>query len=86
MPSYLIEAYLAAEPGRLEEARRRARRAAQLGEEVRYVRTTFVPRDETCFHLFEAPSSEALVEAVRLAELDHLRIVEAVETAGSTAN
>jgi hypothetical protein len=79
MPSYLIETYLAAEPSLLEEARRRAGRAAQLGEEVRYVRTTFVPRDETCFHLFEAPSSAVLGEAVRLAELDHVRIVEAVE-------
>jgi hypothetical protein len=85
MPSYLIEAYLAAEPSLLDEARRRARRAAQLSEEVRYVWTTFVPCDETCFHLFEAPSSEALAEAVRLAELDHLRIVEAVETAARTA-
>jgi hypothetical protein len=79
MPRYLIEAYLVAQPGLLEEARRRARRAAQLGDQVRYLRTTFVPRDETCFHLFDAPSSTVLGEAVRRAELDHLRIVEAVD-------
>jgi hypothetical protein len=47
---------------------------------VRYLRTTFVPRDETCFHFFDAPSPTVLGEAARLAELDHLRIVEAVET------
>ena len=80
MPRYLIEAYLAAEPGLLEEARRRAHWAAQLGDQVRYLRTTFVPRDETCFHFFDAPSPTVLGEAVRLAELDHVRIVEAVET------
>ena len=79
MPRYLIEAYLAAEPGLLEEARRRAQSTARLGEHVRYLRTTFVPRDETCFHVFDAPSSTALGAAARLAELDHLRIVEAVD-------
>jgi hypothetical protein len=79
VPRYLIEAYVTAQPGQLETARRRAHRAAQLGEHVRYLRTTFVPRDETCFHLFDAPSSAALGAATRLAELDHLRIVEAVE-------
>jgi hypothetical protein len=81
MPSYLIEAYLGVEPDLLEEARCRARRTAQLGEEVRYVRTTFIPRDETCFHIFEAPSSAVLAAAAGLAELDHLRIVEAVDAA-----
>jgi len=79
MPRYLIEAYLPAQPGLLEEARRRAHCTAELGEQVHYLRTTFVPRDETCFHVFDAPSSTALGEAVRLAELDHLRIVEAVD-------
>jgi hypothetical protein len=79
MPSYLVESYVPAQPGRLEEARRRAGRAADLGVGVRYVRTTFVPGDETCFHLFVAPSSTALADAARLAMLGHARIVEAVE-------
>ena len=80
MPSYLIESYLAATPSLLESARSKARRAAELGEDVRYLRTTFVPDDETCFHLFQAPSPAALDHAARRAELDHLRIVEAIET------
>lgn len=43
--------------------------------------TMFVPDDETCFHLFQAPSSAVLGQAARRAGLDHLRIVEAIETA-----
>ncbi len=80
MPSYLVEAYLAADPTALEEARARARRTAELVPAVRYLRTTFLPGDETCLHLFDAPSAEELGEAARRAELRHERIVEAVET------
>ena len=46
---------------------------------VRYVRTTLLPGDETCFHLFEAASHEAVAEACRLAGLEAPRIVPAVE-------
>ena len=57
--------------------------AAELeGAGVRYVRTTFLPGDETVLHLFEASSSEALVRAVRSAALPYDRILEAIE--GST--
>jgi Protein of unknown function (DUF4242) len=80
MPSYFVESYLPAQPRRLAEARARARRVAELGDGVRYVRTTFLPEEETCFHLFEAPSSAALGEAARRAQLGHTRIVEALET------
>jgi hypothetical protein len=79
MPSYLVESYLAAAPTQLEEARTRARRTAELGDGVRYLRTTFVPGDETCFHLFEAPSSDVLGSAAERAALGYARIVEAVE-------
>jgi hypothetical protein len=79
MPSYLVESYLAGPPTRLAQERARARCAAALGAGVRYLRTTYVPGDETCFHLFEAPSADALENAVRLAALGHARIVEAVE-------
>jgi hypothetical protein len=30
---------------------------------IRYVRTMFLPDDETCFHVFQAPSEEAVAEA-----------------------
>jgi len=79
MPSYLVESYLADSETALENARGRARRTAELGAGVRYVRTTFLPGDETILHLFEAPSADELDRAVRLAALDFEWIVEAVE-------
>jgi hypothetical protein len=84
MPSYLVEAYVAR--SRADDARGaalRARKAAEQlsreGTPVRYVRTTFLPEDETCFHLFEAPSAEAVGEVSRRAGLGWARIVPAVE-------
>lgn len=84
MPSYLVEAY-GAGPSAVDDARTRAQRAAELGDGVRYLRTTFLPSDEVILHLFEAPSVSALDEAGRRAALQFERIVEAVEgTADST--
>lgn len=81
MPSYLVEAYLAATPAALEAAREGARRTAEAGDGIEYVRTTFLPGDETILHLFEAPSAAALGEAGRRAALQFERVVEAVEGA-----
>jgi hypothetical protein len=77
MPSYLIESYAA--NGAVERERERARLAAELGDGIRYIRTTFLPGDETLLHLFEAPSVEALRSAGRRAALHYERIVEAQE-------
>jgi hypothetical protein len=84
VPSYLVEVYLPR--SRTDEARaagHRARAAAEelsrAGRRVRYVRTTFLPGDETCFHLFEAPSAEPVEEVSRRARLGGARIVLAVE-------
>jgi len=43
------------------------------------VRTTFLPEDETCFHIFEASSAEIVQEVVRRAGLRRSRIVPAIE-------
>jgi hypothetical protein len=80
MPSYVVESY-GAGTSAMEDARQRARLTAELGTGVRYVRTTFLPADETILHLFEAPSASALDEAGRRAALQFERIVEAVEDA-----
>jgi hypothetical protein len=61
------------------------RRAAELGPGIRYVRTTFLPGDETILHLFEAPSVEELEAAGRQAALSFERIVEAIEQATPAA-
>jgi uncharacterized protein DUF4242 len=85
MRSYLVETYVPR--SRAADAQAAGRRvesaAASLsgrGVVVRYVRTTLLPDDETCFHLVEAPSADAVRELCRLADLAHARIVGAVET------
>jgi hypothetical protein len=81
MPSYFVESYATGSESALHAARARARLTAELGSGVRYLRTTFLPGDEVVFHLFEAPSIEALDEAGQRAALPFERIVEAVEGA-----
>jgi hypothetical protein len=83
--SYLVESYLAATPDALDDAREAARRTEVVGEGIRYVRTMFLPGDQTVLHLFEAPSASALDEAGRRAALPFERIVEAVDGSPSHA-
>jgi hypothetical protein len=82
MISFLVETYTPAAVV-LAEIEERARRAAaelqQAGTPVRYVRSIFVPSDETCFHLFEALSAEAVRETSERAGLSPQRIVKAVQ-------
>jgi hypothetical protein len=84
MPSYLVETYVPR--GRvheLEAVGREIRAAiAELegeGVVVRYVRTTLLPDDETCFHVLEAASAGAVERVCRRAGLDRVRVVSAVE-------
>ncbi len=89
MPSYLVEAYLPraqAEEARAAGLRARvaAERLSREGVPVRYVRTTFLPDDETCFHLFEADSAAAVEEVSHRARLGRGRIVPAIEASRAT--
>ena len=84
MPSYVAEVYLMR--SNVHEARasgRRARDAAQAlareGVPIRYVRTTFLPDDEMCFHFFEAVAPADVEEVGRRAALGRTRIVRAIE-------
>jgi hypothetical protein len=82
MASYLVELYHPrSRADQLAQASARLRAAAaqvsREGTPVRYLRGLFLPEDETCFHLFEACSLEAVGEASRRAELAYDRIVEA---------
>jgi hypothetical protein len=88
MPSYLIETFLPREAADERVAReRRARSAAKeltrTGTSVHFDRTIHVPEDEICFFVFDAPSSRDAALAAQLAELGHLRVVEAVSFANS---
>jgi Protein of unknown function (DUF4242) len=84
MPSYVVEVYLPRSRDReARDSGRRAQTAAeQLAHEgvpIRYIRTTYLPDDETCFHLFEAPTAAAVEEASRRAALGRVRIASAIE-------
>jgi hypothetical protein len=78
MPTYFVESH--ATGSIVEDQRIRAQRAAQLVSSVRYIRTTFLPDDETLLHLFEATSRDELVRAAMGAGLDFDRIVDAIES------
>jgi hypothetical protein len=83
VPSYLIECYVPnAEASAAGGAARRARLVAEQlsrdGMSVRYLRTMFLPEDELCFHLFEADSSDVVVEVARRTEPGRFRLVSAV--------
>jgi hypothetical protein len=80
----MVEAYMPRSHAR--EARAAGSRARAVADElsregtrIRYVRTTFLPDDETCFHLFEADSAGAVEEVSRRAKLGRARVVPAVE-------
>jgi hypothetical protein len=46
---------------------------------IRYVRMTFLPGDETCFHVLVADTAETVAEVCRRAGLASPRIVPALE-------
>ena len=84
MPRYLVEVFVPrSQAQEAQAAGDRARVAAdQLSREdaaVRHVRTTFLPDDETCFHVFEAGSEEIVREVCQQAGFGSPRIVSVVE-------
>jgi hypothetical protein len=77
VPSYLVELYSPA--SRAAEVRAGVDRLTSGGGPVRHLRATFIPTDETCFHVLEAPSLDAARQALEQAAIDYERIVEATE-------
>lgn len=77
---FLVERYVKQadrqDPAALAKALRRSARAlTSEGEPVRYVRSIFLPGDETCLDLYVASSAEAVSEAVKRAGFSYDRIV-----------
>ena len=88
MPSYLVETYLARDGAGERAAReRRATSAAEAltsgALHIRYERSIYVPEDEICFFIFDAPSGRDAALAAERAELDPIRVVEAVPSVNS---
>ena len=91
MAEYLVELYVA--QGDQNVAQRHAESAEQAGAEltregrpVRCLRSIFVPEDETCFLLFDAPSADLVAEAVHRAGLRHEHISAATSTTVAAAS
>ncbi|MGH2492927.1 MAG: hypothetical protein ACRDF9_15635 [Candidatus Limnocylindria bacterium] len=82
MPSYLVETYLTRSGARERAVRElRARSAAeeltQTHTPVRFEHSIYVPEDEICFFVFDAPSARDAALAAQRAALDPIRVVEA---------
>ena len=89
MQGYVVEVYLP--QARARDAQITARRARAAAEElaldglpIRYLRTTFLPDDETCFHFFEASSLDVIEQAIGRAALGRARVVPAVDASRPT--
>jgi uncharacterized protein DUF4242 len=84
MPSFLAETYLP-RPGKArlrstQRARAAAKKLAEHGTRIRFVRSIYVPNDEICFLVFDAISADAVEDACKRAGLRFERVVEAVES------
>jgi hypothetical protein len=69
---------------KLADAARRATSAAQrlssADRQVQFVRATYIPEDEICFFVFDAPSGHDAALAATRAGLEPIRVVEAVSS------
>lgn len=82
MPVYMVERDL---PGiTMEQLADAQKKAIQMGKElsaegrpVRYIRSTFVPGEDKCMCLFEAPNPEHVREANERGQIPFTRIVVA---------
>jgi hypothetical protein len=82
MTTFLAECYVSAanRPDDVAALMRGGAEAASgEGVDVTYVRSILIPGDETCFHVFEATSAEAVAAVGMRVAVPLIRVVEAVE-------
>jgi hypothetical protein len=89
MRNFVGEQYLSArDPGAVARRARAALEASEQlileGTRVRYLRSIFIPDDETCIHLYRADSVEAVQAAAARASLRLERVAEAIVEAGTS--
>jgi hypothetical protein len=80
---FLVEFYVSRADGDAvgrgaERARLAAEELSGAGTPVRYLRSIFVPEDETCFYLYQADSADVVREAAERAALPFERVAETV--------
>jgi hypothetical protein len=85
VPSYLVETYLARSQAGERAARERRARSATVEAtpetaSVRFERSIYVPEDEICFFVFDAPSGREAALAAQRAGLEPIRVVEAISS------
>ena len=83
MAQFLLELYVSrtdadAVERDAESARRAAEQLTREGTPVRFLRSIYVPEDETCFVLYEAPSCDVVRRAAARADLSFERLARAV--------
>lgn len=78
MPVYMVDREL---PGISMEDLAGAQKAAisASNDEVRYLRSVWVPGDAHCMCLFEAPDADRVAELNTTAGLPYTRVVEAMD-------
>jgi hypothetical protein len=87
MQEFVGEQYLPASRGELAAhwaaaAREAAEQLTREGTPVGYVRSIFIPEDETCIHLYRAESIEAVRAAAARASLRLDRLAHALSDGG----
>lgn len=92
MAEFLVESYVSrtdADGGGVARRAKRAREAADAlnreGATIRYVRSMFVPAEETAFHVYEAASADEVREAARRAAIEIESVVETITVPGWAA-
>lgn len=75
MVTYLVELYLPAPHGKRQIDAARA--ARDIDGPVRYLRSIFLPEEETCFHEYESTDVQTLSEALRRAGVAYERLIRA---------
>jgi hypothetical protein len=82
MTQYMVERHLPdfppdQLPGAAAAAKQKSEELSGEGQDVRYIRSTYIPEGEKCYCLFEGPSREAVEEVQKRAGLPYEKIHEA---------
>ncbi len=82
MTQYMVERHLPdfppdQLPGAAAAAKEKSAELTSEGEDVTYVRSTYIPEGEKCYCLFEGSSREAVEEVQKRANLPYEQIHEA---------